>query len=63
MSSVINARQELLGRLENADWECDRLIDAVSEGVDYDKEYVVDALEHLKKTGEVYVVNGEVRKT
>lgn len=63
MSSTINARKEILDRLRVADLPKDVLIGSVVDASECDRQRVLDAYDGLKKTGEVYEVENEVRKT
>ncbi|WP_226479186.1 hypothetical protein [Natrinema amylolyticum] len=58
-----DARNALLSRLEESNSERTELIDAVTEAMDADREFVEDVTDQLEARGEIYVVNGVVKKT
>lgn len=62
-SEIVDARKAILGRLDAKNLPREILIEAVIGGEGYDRETVEHELAELKKAGEVYVVNGEVRRT
>ncbi|MFC6765407.1 hypothetical protein [Natrinema soli] len=57
-----DARNALLSRLEESNSERTELIDAVTEETDADREFVEDIADQLEAHGEIYVVNGVVKK-
>ncbi|MFC6765990.1 hypothetical protein [Natrinema soli] len=63
LTQTCDARNALLSRLEESNNKRTELIDAVTEAMDVDREVVEDIADQLEAHGEIYVVNGVVKKT
>lgn len=58
-----NARTALTSRLDAGSWDRETLIESTAALDNFDLDVVNDALSDLEDRGEVYTVNGEVRRT